>query len=78
MKFLDVNEVPEHDKKFGVRVSVCVCVCVCKSVTTITPLFSELQSSQWCQNLPNFIVMSFRARQFRDVRDKNVTLSVYF
>jgi hypothetical protein len=32
MTFLDVIEVPEHDKaikKFGVCVSVCVCVCVC-------------------------------------------------
>jgi hypothetical protein len=36
MTFLDVIEVPEHDKaikKFGVRVSVCV------SVITITLLF---------------------------------------
>jgi hypothetical protein len=32
MIFLDVFEVPEHDKaikKIGVRVSVCLCVCVC-------------------------------------------------
>jgi hypothetical protein len=40
MTFLDVIEVPEHDKaikKFGVR--VCVCVCLSVSVLTITPLF---------------------------------------
>jgi hypothetical protein len=32
MTFLDVFEVPEHDKeikKFGVRVSVCLCLSVC-------------------------------------------------
>jgi hypothetical protein len=42
MTFLDVIEVPEHNKeKKGVRVCVCVYVClsVCLSVISITPLF---------------------------------------
>jgi hypothetical protein len=43
--FLDVFEVPEHDKAIKNLVSVClsvcvcVCLCVCLSVITITPLF---------------------------------------
>jgi hypothetical protein len=32
MTFLDVIEVPEHDKAIKKMVCVCVCVCVCLSV----------------------------------------------
>jgi hypothetical protein len=32
MTFLDVFEVPEHDKAIKNLVSVCLCVCVCVSV----------------------------------------------
>jgi hypothetical protein len=41
MFFLDVIEVPEHDKaiKNMMSVCLCVCVCVCVSVITITLLF---------------------------------------
>jgi hypothetical protein len=43
MTFLDVIEVPEHDKAIKKLVSVCLCVrvclCVCLSVITIAPLF---------------------------------------
>jgi hypothetical protein len=38
LTFLDVFEVPEHDKAIKNLVSVCLCVCVCVSVSTFSPL----------------------------------------
>jgi hypothetical protein len=62
MTFLDVIEVPEHDKAIKNVVSVCLCVCVCVSVCLSSRLlhfFTILQGSRWSQNLCNFIVMNW-------------------
>jgi hypothetical protein len=63
MTFLDVIEVPEHDKTiFKNEVCVCMCVCVCVSVCLSSRLlyfFTILQRSRWCQNLHNFNAMNW-------------------
>jgi hypothetical protein len=86
MFFLDVIEVPEHDKaikKFGVRVCVCqsVCLCVCHHDYSTFLLYYRGRNGVkifvilmwWTDEL-----LRFHAWQFRGVRDKNVTFSAYF
>jgi hypothetical protein len=54
MTFLDVIEVPEHDKAIKNLVSVCLC-----RSSRLLHFFTILQRSRWCQNLWNFIVMKW-------------------
>jgi hypothetical protein len=85
MTFLDVIEVPEHDKAIKNVVSVCVCVCVCLCVC-----HHDYSTFSLCNRGRDgakiFVILlwwtdkflSFRAWQFHAVRDKNVTFSGYF
>jgi hypothetical protein len=78
MAFLDVFEVPEHDETIKNLVSVCLCVCHHDYSTFL--LYYRGRGSKmfaiilwWTDKF-----LSFRAWQFRDVRDKNITFSGYF
>jgi hypothetical protein len=67
MTFLDVSEVPEHDK--AKKKIVSLCLWICGSVTTITPLRKLLQSSFWCQNLCNFNTVNWKAFELCSVTE---------
>jgi hypothetical protein len=75
MTFLDVSEVPEHDKAKKKFVSVCLWICIsvylyiCISVSTITPLRKLLQSSFWCQNLRNSNTVNWKAFELCSVTE---------
>jgi hypothetical protein len=81
MFFLDVFEVPEHDKAIKNLVSVCLCVSVGHHDYSTFSLYYRGRDDakifviliRWTDKL-----LSFCAWQFRDVRDKNVTFSGYF